>query len=95
MKAASRAVASSLGGSTRITVAAVAGSSASPATVNSSCWNRGRDGWLSQLAAVGRSPAGEVRLSSPGQDSWPPQAVGDRTSAAAPRRVRVLVRHLQ
>ena len=56
MKAASRAVASSSGGSTRMTVAAVAGISASPAIVNSSCWKRGRDGWLSQLTAVGRSP---------------------------------------
>jgi hypothetical protein len=45
-----------------MSVAAAAGSSASPATVNSSCWNRGRDDWLSQLAAVGRSLWGRGAL---------------------------------
>lgn len=53
MKAASRAVGSSLGGITRISVAAVAGSNASPAMLRRRPWNRGRDRWLSQVAVVG------------------------------------------
>jgi hypothetical protein len=68
MKAASCAVISSAGGNTRSAVAANAGSSASPATVNSSGWKRGCDAWLSQRAAVGRSPGwpGALIVTGPG-----------------------------
>ena len=65
MKAATWALASSLGGNNRMPVAANAGSSASPAMVNNSCWERGRTGWLSQVAAVGRSPGGALIVTGP------------------------------